>query len=640
MNKRYSKKKQPLITGILRTHPRGFGFVQPQNKIISEDVFIPSKFLFGAVDGDTVEVEVDTTSLSTKGPEGKITSIVQRGRSSLVGVVQTKTKGGYVLYSSLLGKGKSIFLRTKKDIALNDRVFVQVKNWENGKENPEASLLKIIGPISDPKTDVESAILEFQIKKNFSEENLKEVSVFEGVTSHDKKERTDFTHLTTITIDPTTAKDFDDALSLEKDAKGHYHLGIHIADVAHYIKKGSSIDLEAALRGNSTYFPGECVPMIPEKLSNDLCSLKPNVERLTVSVIVELTPQGDVVHYQIYRSVIESKKRFTYEDVFSILEKKTHSPYLPLLQEMATVGALLKKKRTERGSIDFALPETVVEVNKEGEPLSIQVKEYDISHQLVEEFMLKANELIATHLDTKKRGLIFRIHEEPSAENFIEFCNLVEAAGFPLPSNPTQKDLQKFFEEIKPLFFGKHLFMSFIRSMKLAVYSPKNVGHYGLALEYYCHFTSPIRRYSDLIAERLLFDEEDPDLNLEAISQKCSSQERISFRAESSVILLKKHRLLEKYFQKDPHRNYEAVITKVKPFGIYFSVSDLCLEGFIHVSDLGHEYFYFDEKNLSFVGDKSNKKYMVGKSLFVRPTRIDLVFLEAEWKIVRKSRSC
>ncbi len=279
----------------------------------------------------------------------------------------------------------------------------------------------------------------------------------------------------------------------------------------------------------------------------------------------------------------------------------------------------------------FPLPELVVMINDKGEPEGLKKIEYDITHQLVEEFMLKANEVVALELNKRGKRLIYRIHEEPQEENFQDFLQFARTLGFQVPVKATSNDLQALFEEAKKTPYFQQLSVGFIRSMRLAQYSPENVGHFGLALEHYCHFTSPIRRYSDLIIERLLFDEEPEDMNIDQIAQHCSDQERVSFRAEMSVKTLKKLRLLDKYFKEDPYREYNAVVTKIKPFGLFFELQDLMLEGFLHISELENDYFIFDERRNVLFGRSSGKIHKLGEPIKVRLSRVDLIQLESGW---------
>jgi ribonuclease R len=635
-----SPKKSPsevFLIGILRTNPKGFGFVVASDiKAFPEDTFVARHLLNGAIDGDLVEVK--RLPLTDKGPEGIITSILERGRSRLAGIVSEKTNDSLILYSPLLGPNKPIVIANPDpSLQYGDRVIVKIVDWGEKNIPISGEIESQFGSIDDASLDIQAAAEEFQIAKTFPEEVLKQAQSFgKRVFSSHLKNRLDLTKTTCFTIDPKTAKDFDDALSLFLDEEGNYHLGVHIADVAHYVKPGTPLDIEAEKRANSTYFPGTCLPMLPEELSNNLCSLKPKVLRLCISVLAKLSAQGDVLHVDIQRSYIKSAKRFSYEEAKDVLDGKKKSPHKPTLELMVDLCKLLKKKRNERGSIDFALPETVLCLDSEGEPISYEVVEYDITHQLVEEFMLKANELVAQALKDKGHNLIFRVHEEPAEQNKEEFFALARLLGFFLPPEPTTQDIQKLFEKAKNSPYSQQLSVGFIRSMKLAIYSPDNVGHFGLALENYCHFTSPIRRYPDLIIQRLLCNELPVDVDLHAIATHCSNRERISFKAEQSVKTLKKLRLLNRWFTKDPERVYQCQVTKVKPYSLYFELPNIAVEGSLHISEIHGDYFVYDAVKGSFIGKRTGMKFAVGDFLNVRLEAIDLIFLETRWARVQK----
>lgn len=629
-SKKYTKPSPPnLKTGVINVLPKGFGFVRVDE---GPDVFVPRQHLMGAVDGDTVEVQV-SAEVSPKGPEGAVIAIIKRSRTHIAGTIVRKMKHHYIAYAPLLGIEKPLKVKSKLDLNEGDRVICKVSTWKNKDDLVEGEVTRLLGSISDPSIDIQAAIEEFELPDGFTVEAIEEAKSY-GKDAKIDPSRRDLTDLEIVTIDPTTAKDFDDAISLTKDKRGHYFLGVHIADVAHYVKQGSHLDREAFLRCNSTYFPGCVVPMLPEELSNELCSLKPDVPRLTQTVFAEFSPVGDLVNYSIERTCIQSKKRFTYEEALEVLEKKLKSPHAPLLERMVELCHLLKKKRFERGSIDFAMASHVVIVDEKGVPERIEKVEYDITHQMIEEFMLKANEIVATHLTKKGLDLIFRVHEEPSPESFEDFFSFARVLGFELPAKPTREDLQKLFQEAKDSPFLSQLSISFIRSMKLAAYSTDNMGHYGLALENYCHFTSPIRRYTDLIIQRLLFDELPEDFDLIAVATACSEKERVSFRAESSVTTLKKLRLLKRFFKEDSERTYEAVVTKVKPFALFFDVPLFDLEGNVHVSELGDDYFEYNPTSMSFKGTHTGKVYKAGQKLWVRIESVDFILLQSDWSLV------
>ena len=632
------KKKEEMLTGILRMHAKGFGFVIPDHPSqCPQDLFIPKHLTDNAVDGDHVEAALNLEATSDKGPEGRIVSVLKRARKHLAGTIrQVNASGDIMAYVPLLGTSKPVivFAKAEHPLKIGDRVILNVLEWGTEKEPTTCELSYVLGNIADPSCDVLAAVEEFDLRSAFPKSSIDQAKAYgKKVSAKELKKRVDLTKKECFTIDPDTAKDFDDALTLTRDRKGNYHLGVHIADVAHYVPPHSPLDKEALQRANSTYLPGTCIPMLPEELSNELCSLKPDEIRLTVSVLMDFDKHGTLLKQEVVRSSIKSKKRFTYFEAKDVLDGKTKSPHAKTLKLMVDLCHLLKKKRYERGSIDFALPEIVIMTDEKGEPQGVKKIEYDITHQLVEEFMLKANEAVAIELNRRGKRLIYRIHEMPQEENFEDFLQFARTLGFKVPSKLSPGDLQTLFEEAKKSPFFQQLSVAFIRSMRLAQYSPNNVGHFGLALEHYCHFTSPIRRYSDLIIERLLFDEEPEEINLEKIAQHCSEQERVSFRAEMSVKTFKKLRLLHKYFYKDPYREYKAIVTKIKPFGLFFELQELMLEGFLHISELENDYFIFDDKRNLLYGRSSGKIHKLGEQITVRLARVDLIHLESQWML-------
>ncbi len=619
-------KDQNLVTGSISIHKKGFGFVKNSE---GPDVFIPKHAVLDAVDGDIVEIEVNPI-VSAKGPEGTVIAILKRSHTHLAGTVIGKTGDHYVAFSPMLGLEKKILVRSSSVLGDGDRIICKVLNWND--EDVEAVLERRLGHISDAKIDVQAAIEEFELPNGFSKEAIREAKSY-GKEIKDIGDRRDLTKWETVTIDPDTAKDYDDAISLIVDDKGHYHLGVHIADVAYYVRPGMHLDEEAHARCNSTYFPGVCVPMLPEALSNELCSLNPKVVRFTQTVLAEIDGQGNLIQYEIFRSAIKSAKRFTYKEAFAVLEKKKKSPFAPLLKRMVELCHILKKRRFERGSIDFSMTDTVLILNDKGLPERLEKVEYDITHQMIEEFMLKANEIVATHLSKLGKEVIYRVHEAPSDEAFQDFYSLARAYGFKLPKVPTHRDIQKMFLAAKDSPLLPQLSVGFIRSMRLAAYSSDNLGHYGLALEHYCHFTSPIRRYSDLIIQRLLFNELPPNTDVKEIAAACSEKERISFKAESSVIQLKKLRFANQHFQEDPMKIYPAIITKVKPFALFFEVQEFNLEGSFHISEIGRDYYEYNPSNMSFKGKRTGKTFTMGQHILVRLDKVDFLTRQATWSI-------
>jgi ribonuclease R len=627
-----------LITGTIIVHPRGFGFVQ-QPDPTQDDVFIPKPYMNGAVDGDTVEVLVSDV-VSEKGPEGKVISIVKRTRKQLVGIVAKISPNKVYAYCSMLGEANFVTVLPDgviEPLVVGDRVLLDVMEWGAKADAIKAVLNRKIGHISDPSKDITQAILEYGIREDFPKEVEEEAASFgTKVTAQDMKGREDLRDLECFTIDPDTAKDYDDALSLEKKGD-HYLIGVHIADVSHYVQPHSALDKEARLRCNSTYFPGLSVPMLPRALSDNLCSLKEGVVRLTVTVFAEIDKHGTIRNVRIVRSAIKSAKRFTYKEVKQILDGNLKNKHKSTLEEMVKVCHLLKKKRAERGSVQLYMPELVVKVDQDGNPIGTEVVEYDITHQMVEEFMLLANELVAIHLGKQGKSLTYRVHEEPAKESLKEFASLVLAFGYNIPKEPTPQDIQKFFSEIEESPFSQYLATCYIRSMRLACYAADNIGHYGLSLEHYCHFTSPIRRYVDTIVHRLLFSDPIDKHVIEEVCKMASEKERLSAKAENSVVYLKKLRLLDRYRKENRMRMYEAVVTRVKGFGIYFDILELMQEGFLHISDLDNDYFVFDETRMQLFGRSTHIAYRAGDTLTVRLKELNFITLQTSWELISHS---
>ncbi len=632
------KSKSDAVRGLLHMHPRGFGFLQAHDKEMHPiDIFIPKHLTQNAVHGDIVEVVVSDI-VSEKGPEGKVVAILERARTHMGGIIKSVELDGTILaYAPMLGMQQRVKVTPPEDFSLKvgDRVVMEVKEWGSKDTETICSASHFIGHISDPSCDISAAIEEYEIRSDFPLAVIEEASSFGSqVSTNDIKQREDFRNIVTLTIDPDTAKDFDDAISLTKDANGEYHLGVHIADVSHYVKKGSALDLEAMERCNSTYFPGVCVPMLPQALSNNLCSLKPNVNRLTVSILMDFDSSGNLLRHRMSRSVIKSAKRFTYKEAKLVLEGKKKSIHKDALHLMTELCGLLKKKRYERGSIEFAIPELVVLVDEKGVPTKTDYIEYDITHQLVEEFMLKANEMVATHLSHLGKGLTYRIHDVPAEENLKDFSLLASAFGFQLSEIPTSYELQKLFEEAKATPYGEYLATSYIRKMRLALYSADNIGHYGLGLTHYCHFTSPIRRYVDLVVHRILFHEDMSQEAIALVAEKCSDQERVSAKAEGSVILLKKLRLLQSIYEKEPEKQFEAVVTKIKNFGVYFEVLELMLESFLHISDLEDDYYIYDDAKQKLQGRRTGSSFFSGDKITVMLSSLNFITRESTWNLV------
>ncbi|MEC8306695.1 MAG: ribonuclease R family protein [Chlamydiota bacterium] len=620
-----------LIEGTIQVHVRGFAFVSPSDH--SADIFIPKIHKGGAVSGDQVMVQL--LPFQKKGNEGKVVEIISRAKSDWVGVVYARNEAGDALiYLPSMGENKAA--RIDKNLAsrldIGDRLLLRVTDWKEENEPAECTILESMGTIDQAEGDIPSAILDFGLAKDFPKSVLKEAAKHgKQVKKKELQGRVDLSALEAVTIDPDTAKDFDDALSLTCDQRGHYHLGVHIADVSHYVTPGSALDDEAKQRGNSTYFPQCCLPMLPESLSNNLCSLREGVNRLTVSVLAELNADGHLLSARVVKGWIKSRKRLTYGEAAMILNGTLSSPHKALLHRLAALCKVLKKQRRARGSIEMSLPEIVLMCDESGMPCNYQVHPYDITHQLVEECMLKANEIVARFLVEERGNAIFRIHDKPDRESLESFYSLVRRLGYRLPKEPSSEQIQKVLDQAIQKEGGDQLVIAFIRTMKMAIYSHKNEGHYGLALDNYLHFTSPIRRYTDLVVHRLL-DAPNDEKELMEVARECSEKERLSFKAEMQVMKLKKLRLLDKYHREESDRWYQGLITQVRPFGFAFEVSPLGWEGFIHVADLPDHYHYVAKKE-QLVDTKRKTLFSVGNKIDLRLASVDLIQCQTRWTL-------
>lgn len=614
--------------GKISIHQSGFGFVS----LKEYDVFIPKHLILNAMDQDLVEVEIlSLEGRNKKGPEGRVNRVVKRTRASILGTVVEIKPGALSVRASLQGESELAHVPLPTTpVEVGDRILMEVHSLRN---QLHLTFERKLGSIFDPLKDLDAIKEEYTLPKEFPEEALREARAFGSeVVKSQHSERTDLTDLFTITIDPKTAKDFDDALSIQKTKKG-YKLFVHVADASYYVKKGSYLDLEAIQRKNSTYLVGTCIPMLPHVLSDNLCSLKEGVDRLAVTIEMDLNNRGQLEHHQIYRSIIKSNHRLSYEQAFEIMHEQKESFLKEQLQLMRELALHLKALKNERGSVDLSLSELVWRLGEDGVPSGFEISHYDITHQLVEEFMLKANEVIATELKNRDVGLIYRVHEPPSPETMMEFKNFCVRLGVLVPQEFGPKELSQIFLAHKESAFISELSSRYIRSMRLATYSTDRVGHHGLMLENYTHFTSPIRRYVDIIIHRLIFNEEYTQEELDEIAKSSSEKERHSARAEMSYLMLKKIRYFERKHKKEPEKVYKATVTRVKPYGIVFEVKDFGVEGFLHISKLGNDYFEFHPKKEKITGSKSNRIFEIGHQFQVQIESVNLLFQEIFWKM-------
>lgn len=632
--KRYQLNKVPqtnLLKGRLEINRNGYGFVNINNEKTG-DVFIAARNIGTAFDGDVVEVELFAKQKG-KNIEGQILHVIERKRKEYIGIIK-KSKSFFVISPDDPVIHRDIYIDESKlnGAKVSDKVVVGNLVWETPVRNPEGEVLEILGKSGSLDAEVLALAREFDLKYKFDAGALAEAEkIGVKISNEEIKKRLDYRNKNVFTIDPEDAKDFDDALSIEKLGNGNFSVGIHIADVSYYVKRDAALDEEAFARGNSVYFVGKVIPMLPEKLSNQICSLVPFEDRLTYSVIVILTPRGKVVEYQIHKTIINSKRRFTYEEVQLIITQKK-GDYADDILQLNNLAVTLRSKRMREGSFDFITPEVKFTLDESGVPVSYALKEMKLSNMLVEEFMLLANKLVAQHIAMPKTGpvkpFVYRVHDYPDPEKINEFSRFVKTLGYTFDPNLAGKSNQ--FQALLNQAKGKDeealINELAIRSMAKAVYSPKNIGHYGLGFKHYTHFTSPIRRYSDLIVHRLLYNYTN-NINtqiyslsqLENICDNISASERNATDAERFSI---KQKQIE-YLKNHQGSEFSAIISGITNFGIFVKITDILAEGLVRLRDLDDDYYIYDEKKYAIVGKRTKKQYRLGDKIHVKLIRVD-----------------
>jgi len=615
------------ITGKLEINQGGYGFVIPGSKEIG-DIFIAARNLSTAFSGDTVEVALFAKQ-KRKNFEGQIIKVIKRKREEIVGTLK-KSNSFYFVKPDDPGIHRDIYIDIShlKGAKKGDKVIVSNLFWNTSMLNPEAEIIEVIGESGLEETEAIAIAREFNLPYKFPDKVIAEADKIESEISPDEiNRRVDFRHENVFTIDPEDAKDFDDALSVKELENGNYLIGIHIADVSHYVKNNTQLDKNA---WNSVYFVGQVIPMLPEKLSNNLCSLVLAKDRLTYSVIVELTQRGKIVKYDIKKSVINSKRRFTYDEVQEIIETKK-GDFAKEIICLNNIARVLRKKRFREGGIEFFTPEIKFRLDDEGKPTEIFKKEIKESNMLVEEFMLFANKTVAHHIGSPEktaRPFIYRIHDLPDKEKIYEFARFLKSLGYTFDPNSASQTLQfmNLMEQIKNTEEEALINELAIRSMAKAIYSVNNIGHYGLGFKYYTHFTSPIRRYSDLIVHRLLYNYIEgngaanyPLVKLEEISEHISQCERNAIEAERLSVKLKQIDYLKEHLGEE----FNAIISGIAHFGIFVKITDNLAEGLVRLRDLEGDFYVYDEKKYALIGRVSKKQFRLGDKVKVKLVRVD-----------------
>ncbi len=640
--KRYQLNTMPdsnKLFGTLQLHMNGYGFVTSNKKNL-RDIFVAERNVGPAFDGDKVEV-VLFAKQKGKNLEGQIIKVIERGRKEIIGTLH-KSKSFYFVNPDDYRIHRDIYVDkvNLKKAKENDKVIVGNIEWEKSMLNPEGVIIEVLGEEGSSDAELAAIAREFNLQNKFPVKVLSETKAIELVISQQElKSRLDLRKESIFTIDPVDAKDFDDALSVEQLENGNLKVGVHIADVSHYVKKDAALDKHALLRGNSVYLVGKVIPMLPEKLSNGVCSLVPNEDRFTFSVIFEITNRGKIVSHNIVKTIINSKRRFSYDEVQEIIDSNEgdFSKEIILLNNLART---LRKLRVKAGSIEFFTPEIKFELDENGKPLAITSKVLKESNMLVEEFMLLANKTVAKHFTQPKKSgrkpFLYRVHDKPDQERIEEFGRFVKSLGytFNLNSLSSSAEIQGVISQAKNTEEEAVVNELAIRSMAKAVYSAKNLGHFGLGFRYYTHFTSPIRRYSDLVVHRLVHsytkNKDGANYSLAQIDKICdhiSACERSAVEAERKSIKMKQIDYLKGQIGEEFH----AVVSGVTNYGIFVKITDNLAEGLIKVKDLEGDFYVFDEKNYSLIGKHSKKRFRLGDKLVVKLVRVDLDKLELDF---------
>lgn len=659
LRKPKEEKKEITIQGVFRANKAGFGFLHVNDD--EDDMFIGRNDVGYAIDGDTVEVIVKKTGDRLKGTaaEAKVVGIVERSLQTVVGrfiLDDEKPKYAGYIKSKNQKIQQKIYIK-KEPVLLDGTEIIKVdieKYPTRGHDYFVGNVRDIVGHQGDVGIDVLEVLESMDIVSEFPDDVLAEANaISDSPSSKDLIGRVDLRQEITFTIDGADAKDLDDAIHIKPLANGNYELGVHIADVSYYVTEGSALDREAVARGTSVYVTDRVVPMLPERLSNGICSLNPNVDRLTQSAIMEIDSNGRVLNHQICQSVIKTTYRMTYSAVNDMIagdqeSLETYAAIAESVEHMVKLHKILEKMRVKRGALNFDTSEARIIVNDKGMPVDIVVRQRGIAERMIESFMLAANECVAEHFAKAKLPFIYRIHEEPKAEKLQKFIDYASVFGIQIQGTAnkiTQEALQNFMAKVEGKPGAEVLNMMLLRSMQQARYSENNHGHYGLAAEYYTHFTSPIRRYPDLLVHRMIRDytqatEDKRDHFAQVIPELASSSSRLERRAidaERVVEAMKKAEYMEEYVGDE----FDGIVASVVKFGLFVELPNT-IEGLIHITSLS-EYYQYNERTMTLQGEKSGKVFKVGQAIRVKLIKadketgdIDFEYLPSEFDVIEK----
>ena len=635
-------EKMDVVVGRLQTNPGGFGFVVPDHAEPGErkDIFIAPPNLAEAMHGDRVVARVEHRT--ERGLEGRIIRILQRSQDTVVGRFEADPSGlGYVVpFDRRILTDIHVPMGQSSSAEPGEMVLVEITRWPTASRGPVGRVTEVLGRIDEPGVDTRIIIRKHGIPDTHSEESVEEAKRLGGVVKErDLRGRTDFRPVTTVTIDGEHARDFDDAITIERLGNGNYWLGVHIADVSHYVKDGSALDEEGYERGTSVYFPERAVHMFPSELATGLCSLNPHVDRLVQSCLMEVDRHGHVVRYEMHDGVINSDARMTYTAVNAILSDRDpgtlaeYAALVPMFELMHQLFEILNARRRRRGAIDFDLPETEVVLSEFGEIEAIIPSERNVAHRLIEEFMLLANETVASHLVAHDAPALHRVHEAPDAKKVADFEEFITTLGYSLAAHGhavRPKHFQTLIDRMRGTPEERPIAALMLRTMQKARYDAAPLGHFGLAAEHYTHFTSPIRRYPDLVVHRMLrasrhgeiADARREELNeeLPEIARHTSEMERRADEAERELLQWKKVRFMADKVGDE----YHGYITGVAPFGLFIELIEHYVEGLVHISSMADDYYRFVEQQHTLRGENTKRVYRLGDKVLVQVVRVDM----------------
>ena len=628
-----------LVVGVLEVNPQGFGYVVNESGDGRGDLYVAAENQSTAMHRDRVVARIirdrvppQRGSRQRASREGRVIKILERANETIVGTLQ-RSKNFYYVVPDEPALVHDIYVTLKAGALprtpdVDDKVVVRLEPWEHRHVNPEGEIVEILGSSKKPGVDILSIIRKHNLPVVFPDEVLREADQIPmELIDRDLRGREDLRATQIFTIDPEDARDFDDAIHVAKTENG-WAVGVHIADVSHFVKAGAALDREAFRRGNSVYLPDRVLPMLPERLSNDVCSLRPDEDRLTKSVFVDFDRSGTVRGYRFASTVIRSIARLTYPKAFAVLQKRPRNSIEEHIHRASELASMLRKQRFKQGALDLDMPEVRVRLDEQGKAIALEREQNDASHQLIEEFMLLANELVGKEMKRRAIPSIYRVHEDPDPQRLVEFREQVRSYGFEVGDLAQRREMQRFLKFLTGRPEEGALKIGLLRSLRKALYSPHALGHYGLSKSNYAHFTSPIRRYADLVVHRafgsLLCNRKGRpprSLDLASISEHISTTERIAADAEREAVRLKKFEFIAGLMQK-PHRLKGSVI-EVRNYGLVVELTEELMVGLIHVSSLDDDFFVFDPVRRRLTGRRSHMSFGIGDRLVVQVLRVD-----------------